>query len=206
VIRGLHSLLAKVAGSADTAQLVARKNLEIRPYSARRPALLGGCLVLAALLAGCQADRRYEDVPQSVCSSGEIWTYSDKDSPLMNPGRSCVTCHAENDDEEHAPFYKVAGTVMQALHESDDCRGAPQMTIELTDANDTKWVMVGNSVGNFWLDPAAEVAMPYTARIIDQHGNERVKQMPVSDGDCASCHTREGANGASGRLLPPEVP
>jgi len=187
---------------------VAQKNNGSTAYSARRQTLLCGCLVVASqlLLGGCQADRRYEDVPQSVCSSGEIWTYSDKDSPLMNPGRSCVKCHAENNDEEHAPFYKVAGTVMRALHEADDCRGAPQMTIELTDANATKWVMLGNSAGNFWLDPTAEVAMPYTARIIDEHGNERVKQIPVSDGDCASCHTREGENGASGRLLPPEAP
>lgn len=125
----------------------------------------------------------------------------------MNPGRSCVQCHAENDDEEHAPFYKVAGTVMTALHESDDCRGAPQMTIKLTDAKQTEWVMVGNSAGNFWLDPTAEVAMPYTARIIDKHGNERVSiEDGHSLGDCASCHTRDGADGASGRLLPPEVP
>ena len=193
--------------AVDTPRLVAGKNSESRAYSPRRQALLCGCLVIAGqVLAGCQADRRYEDVPQSVCSSGEIWTYSDKDSPLMNPGRSCVKCHAENDDEEHAPFYKFAGTVMTALHESDDCRGAPQMTIELTDANATKWVIVGNSAGNFWLDPTAEVVLPYTARIIDEHGNERVKQVAVSDGDCASCHTRDGANGASGRLLPPEVP
>jgi len=196
------------SGPADTPHFVPLKNSESTPYSPRRQALLGGCLVVAVqlLLAGCQADRRYEDVPQSVCLSGQIWTYSDKDSPLMNPGRSCVKCHAETNDEGHAPFYKFAGTVMQALHESDDCHGAPQMTIELTDANDTKWVMVGNSAGNFWLDPAAEVVLPYTARIIDEHGNERVKQMPVSDGDCASCHTQEGANGAPGRLLPPEVP
>ena len=196
------------SGPADTPHFVPLKNSESTPYSPRRQALLGGCLVVAVqlLLAGCQADRRYEDVPQSVCLSGQIWTYSDKDSPLMNPGRSCVKCHAENNDEEHAPFYKVAGTVMRAPHESDDCRGAPSMTIELTDANATKWVMLGNSAGNFWLDPTAEVAMPYTARIIDEHGNERVKQMPVSDGDCASCHTRDGENGASGRLLPPEAP
>ena len=137
-------------GAADTPRLVAPKNGKMTASSPRRRQLLCGCLVVVAvqlLLAGCQADSRYEDVPQSVCSSGQIWTYSDKDSPLMNPGRSCVKCHAENDDEEHAPFYKVAGTVMLAPHESDDCRGAPQMTIELTDANATKWVMLGNSAG-----------------------------------------------------------
>ena len=31
--------------------------------------------------------------------------------------------------------------------------------------------------------------MPYTARIVDPAGNERVKLNPVSDGDCASCHS-----------------
>jgi mono/diheme cytochrome c family protein len=65
--------------------------------------------------------------------------------------------------------------------------------------------MPGNSAGNFWLPADTEVAMPYTARIIDKHGNERVKQVPVDNGDCASCHTRDGANGAEGRLTPPEV-
>ena len=128
------------SGPADTPHFVPLKNSESTPYSPRRQALLGGCLVVAVqlLLAGCQADRRYEDVPQSVCLSGQIWTYSDKDSPLMNPGRSCVKCHAETNDEGHAPFYKFAGTVMQALHESDNCHGAPQMTIELTNTNNTK--------------------------------------------------------------------
>jgi len=166
-----------------------------------------GCLVASQLLlAGCQADKRFEHVPATVCASGEIWTYSDKDSPLMNPGRSCVKCHLETNDELHAPFYKVAGTVMHALHEADDCRGAAQMTIILTDADGKDWVMTGNSAGNFWLPPESAVAMPYEARIVDQFGNERIKQQPVSDGDCASCHTSDGANGAPGRILPPEVP
>jgi len=158
------------------------------------------------LLAGCQADKRFEAVPASVCSSGEIWTYADKDSPLMNPGRSCVGCHRDTNDEGHAPFYEFAGTVMRSLHEADDCRGVAEMTIILTDANGKDWRMLGNSAGNFWLPPDAAVEMPYDARIVDQWGNERIKQDPVSDGDCASCHTRDGANGAAGRILPPEVP
>jgi hypothetical protein len=165
----------------------------------------GRLLVLAAALqiAACQADSRYADVPSSVCESGEIWTYSDKDSPLMNPGRSCVQCHAETDDPEHAPLYKVAGTVMRAKHEDDDCRGVPGLTVILTDADGTEWEMIGNSAGNFWLEPDAEPAMPYTARIVDRSGHERVKQDAVSEGDCASCHTRDGAEGAAGRLLAP---
>ena len=63
----------------------------------------------------------------------------------------------------------------------------------LTDADGKDWVMTGNSAGNFWLPPTSTVAMPYQARIVDEFGNERIKQEPVSDGDCASCHTREGA-------------
>jgi hypothetical protein len=154
-------------------------------------------------LEACQADSRYADVPESVCRSGEIWTYSDKDSPLMNPGRSCVQCHAETDDPEHAPPYTVAGTVMHAQHEDDDCRGVAGLTVILTDADGKDWTMPGNRAGNFWLEPEAEIAMPYTARIVDADGRERVKREPVSEGDCASCHTRDGANGAAGRLLAP---
>jgi len=160
-------------------------------------------VVAAAQIEACQADSRYADVPKSICESGEIWTYADKDSPLMNPGRSCVQCHAETDDPEHAPLYTVAGTVMYAAHEDDDCRGVAGLTVILTDDDGMEWEIPANSVGNFWLDPDVEVAMPYTARIVDASGRERVKQEPVSDGDCASCHTRDGANGASGRLLAP---
>jgi hypothetical protein len=157
----------------------------------------------ASLSAGCWVDSRYERVPESVCASREIWTYADKDSPLMNPGRSCVQCHAEENDPTHAPFYTVAGTVMATLNEDDDCRGAGGMTVIVTGADGVEWRMVGNSVGNFWLDADIQVAMPYTARIEDRAGNVRQKLTPVSDGDCAACHTRDGANGAPGRLVPP---
>ncbi|HKP56500.1 MAG TPA: hypothetical protein VJV78_07270 [Polyangiales bacterium] len=152
----------------------------------------------------CFADDRFQEVPTSICASSEIWTYADKDSPLMNPGRSCVECHAETNDPAHAPLYTVAGTVMTREHEADDCRGAPGMTVILTDATGKDWTMTANTAGNFWLDPDADVLPPYTARIVDSAGRERIKQMPVSDGDCASCHSRDGANGAAGRLLPPE--
>jgi len=124
----------------------------------------------------------------------------------MNPGRSCVQCHAELNDPVHAPLYVVAGTVMVAEHEADDCRGAAWMTVVLTDSEGIEWIMTANSAGNFWLDPDATVAMPFVARIVDGSGNERVKQAPVSDGDCAACHTREGTNGARGRLVAPDEP
>jgi len=92
---------------------------------------------------------------------------------------------------------------METPNEDDDCRGAGGMTVIVTGADGTEWTMIGNSAGNFWLDADVVVALPYTARIEDAAGNVRQKLMPVSDGDCASCHTRDGANGASGRLTPP---
>jgi hypothetical protein len=165
----------------------------------------GAVLAAFGLAAACQVDGRFVEISSTACVSEQIWTYADKDSPLMTPGRSCVQCHAETNDEHHAPLYEFAGTVMLDLHEGDDCRGAPEMTVVLTDADGKEFTMPGNSAGNFWLPADTEVAMPYTARIIDKHGNERVKQVPVDNGDCASCHTRDGANGAEGRLTPPEV-
>jgi hypothetical protein len=173
-----------------------------------RNATLSVVAVLMAVslaLTACQADGKFEGVPGSVCASGKIWTYEDKDSPLMNPGRSCIGCHVEYNDPAQAPFYTAAGTVMKAEHEGDDCAGVPELTVIITDADGTEWPMTGNSVGSFWLPPDSPVVLPYTARIVDKAGNERVQQVPVSDGDCASCHTQDGANGAAGRLVPPEV-
>lgn len=161
------------------------------------------CGMSAGLMLGCQVDTKFVDVPASVCASGEIWAFQDKDNPRMNPGRSCVQCHAEENDPYQAPLYAFAGTVMAAEDEGDDCRGVGGLTVIITGADGAEVAIQGNSAGNFWLDPEIEVVMPYTARIVDHAGNERVKQTPVDNGDCASCHTQEGANGAAGRLIPP---
>jgi hypothetical protein len=160
-------------------------------------------LVLSSATPGCQADGRFEKVPESICTSGEIWAFLDKDSPLMNPGRSCVQCHAETNDATHAPLYTLAGTVMEAPDEENDCRGADGMTVTVVDAAGVEFPMLANSAGNFWLAPDVVVAMPYTARIEDAYGNVSVKQTPVSDGDCTSCHTPTVGGTSPGRLVPP---
>jgi hypothetical protein len=162
-----------------------------------------GLLLLSSATLGCQADGRFEKVPESICTSGEIWAYLDKDSPLMNPGRSCVQCHAETNDPTHAPLYTLAGTVMEASDEENDCRGADDMTVTIVDAAGVEWPMLANSAGNFWLAPDVVVAMPYTARIEDAAGNTSVKQAPVNNGDCASCHSPALAGMGPGRLVPP---
>jgi hypothetical protein len=161
--------------------------------------------VSAAALACVQFGGLFRPVPESICHSEEIWTYQDKDSPLMNPGRSCVQCHADENDEFHAPFYKVGGTVMQDLHDADDCRGAAQQIVIVTDGLGNEHQMRTNTAGNFWLDADVELVPPFSARIIDTEGRQRVKQVPVDSGDCASCHTAEGDQGAPGRLTPPDA-
>jgi hypothetical protein len=160
-------------------------------------------VVSTALLLACQIDTKFVEVPASVCASGEIWAFQDKDNPRMNPGRSCVQCHAEENDPAQAPLYAFAGTVMRAEHEGDDCRGVESMTVIVTGADGAEFEMQGNSAGNFWLAPETEVLLPYTARIVDDMGHERVQQNAVDNGDCASCHTQAGSNGAAGRLVPP---
>lgn len=168
--------------------------------------VIGAGVLIGATMTGCQADGRFENVPESICTSGEIWAFLDKDSPLMNPGRSCVQCHAETNDPTHAPLYTLAGTVMEAADEENDCRGAEGLTVTITDAAGVEWAMLVNSAGNFWLDPDVVIAMPYTARVTDAAGNVSVKQTPVNDGDCAGCHTPDLGAGFPGRIVRPGAP
>src|SRR6187549_3318558 len=76
-----------------------RRRAEL-PRAARRGlARTVALFVVAGLALGaCQADGKFEGVEPFVCVSGKIWTYEDKDSPLMNPGRSCIGCHVANND------------------------------------------------------------------------------------------------------------
>jgi mono/diheme cytochrome c family protein len=80
------------------------------------------------------------------------------------------------------------------------------MTVVVTGADGTEWTATGNSAGNFWLDPGVVVALPYTARVVDGAGNERVMLTALDNGDCASCHTAGGSNAAPGRVLAPTTP
>jgi hypothetical protein len=44
--------------------------------------------------------------------------------------------------------------------------------------------------------------LPFTAKVTFQ-GREIVMTTPQTDGDCNSCHTETGANGAPGRIKLP---
>lgn len=124
----------------------------------------------------------------------------DEESPLMHPGGTCITCHAQNGE---GPTFVIAGTVMAGSDDDTDCNGVDGVTVEITDANGAVTSLTTNSAGNFYLEAKdGTIAMPYTAKV-KKGGKERAMTAMQSDGECGSCHTAEGANGAPGRILAP---
>ncbi|MGC4092454.1 MAG: hypothetical protein QM756_32170 [Polyangiaceae bacterium] len=132
------------------------------------------------------------------CSSGSMWTRGQ--NPQMRPGEACITCHAQEDD---APLFSIAGTVFPTGHEVNDCNASASngATIVITDQQNVEHRLTANTVGNFFLETA--IPMPYKAKVVTAKG-ERLMITPQTSGDCNSCHTQAGTQGAPGRVtLPP---
>jgi mono/diheme cytochrome c family protein len=118
----------------------------------------------------------------------------------MHPGGNCIACHAE---EEDAPRFVVAGTVMAAFDDDQDCNGVGDVTVELTGSDGQVTTLITNAAGNFFLrEGEGTIAPPYTAKLIHQ-GRERAMATPQPSSNCAACHTDEGNNGAPGRIVAP---
>jgi hypothetical protein len=144
----------------------------------------------------------FDDPPQ--CSSREYWEEEDDEgSERMNPGEACISCHTNEDD---APTFLLAGTVYPTAHEPNDCNSVAPATdaeVVITDAMNQVFVLEVNAVGNFFLeDEDATLVPPFTAKVV-LGGEERQMFTPQTIGDCNSCHTQDGANGAPGRILAP---
>jgi mono/diheme cytochrome c family protein len=139
-----------------------------------------------------------------TCTSGQMWTMGNQGSPLMHPGAACNACH----QVEGGPNLRFAGTVYPSLHEIDGCHGAgppPPLTVSITDTRGRVFDMAVNEAGNFFLRSAAggpPPRPPFRARVTD---GTKTREMngSVTSGDCNSCHTVAGANGAPGRILAP---
>jgi mono/diheme cytochrome c family protein len=133
----------------------------------------------------------------SVCTSGKTWRNGDDGSPNMHPGGACLTCHASRG----GPSYKIAGTVYPTAHEPNDCDGvATALTVVVTGADGVSTSLPVNSVGNFYSRSA--VVAPFHVKVTDGT-KERAMTQAVTAGDCNSCHTEQGANGAPGRIMAP---
>ena len=142
----------------------------------------------------------------AVCSSGQLRSINESESPEMGPGRVCVSCHADSNaatGENDAPIFAFAGTVYPTAHEPIDCigSGSEGAEIEITDAEGRVFKALANHSGNFYDDPR-EFAYPYRAKVRFQ-GRERVMVTAQAIGDCNVCHTEVGAEAAPGRILLP---
>jgi hypothetical protein len=135
----------------------------------------------------------------TACTSGKFWTRGDDGSSDMHPGRACNACHQHND----GPNLRLAGTVYSTLHQPDDCDGVtppPQLQVVVTDAKNNTIKLNVNSAGNF--STTTRVNPPFRALVTDGT-KTRQMQGSVTSGDCNSCHTVAGANGAPGRIMAP---
>ncbi|AKU93667.1 hypothetical protein AKJ09_00331 [Labilithrix luteola] len=136
-----------------------------------------------------------------ACTSNTTWKSGDHGSQLMHPGRACITCHKT---QRNAPSFSIAGTVFPSAHEPDDCNGTngtkPAVTVTITDANGKTYDLQVNGVGNFYSQ--ASIATPFHAKVTS-NGQTREMTAAQTSGDCNSCHTEAGANGAPGRIMAP---
>jgi hypothetical protein len=134
-----------------------------------------------------------------ICTSGMTWTNGDEGSSEMNPGMACNACHSRGE----GPLFSIAGTIYPTVHEPDLCNGAPSSSgaqVVITGADGRVLTLAPNRAGNFYSETA--VAGPYQAKIVTAAG-ERAMTAQQTSGDCNSCHTQAGANGAPGRIMLP---
>lgn len=139
----------------------------------------------------------------TTCVSNSYWTGGNSESPNMNPGLACLTCHRTQAPSKAYPY---SGTVFPGLHEKDRCnsRAPSGVKIEILNANGTVAITMYASTtsGNFNSARNPTVTLPYTARVT-YAGRTATMTTPQTNGDCNSCHTEQGTNGASGRIVWP---
>jgi len=132
------------------------------------------------------------------CTSNQTWNGGGDGSSRMNPGQACISCHQQSGGE--APFFTIAGTVFPSGHEPDLCFGTSQAQVVITDAAGHTLTLTPNSAGNF--SSRAALTLPYNAKVV-ANGMTRAMSAAQTSGDCNSCHTQFGANGAPGRITVP---
>lgn len=130
--------------------------------------------------------------------SGLKWIGGNRESPLMHPGMSCIACHVKSGE---GPRYQVAGTVYTNIDEKDDYFGVEGVVVQVTDKKGVVASYTTNKAGNFFSGRSA-LSLPLTVKVLRGKA-ELPMSSPATSGDCASCHTAKGANGAPGRVVAP---
>lgn len=142
----------------------------------------------------------------TVCTSNARWTLGNEGSTHMNPGQACRACHLTQEPQR---AYFFMGTVFPSAHEQDNCNAAPPagLVVDIIDANGNvaQTLTVRSPSGNFYSNATStSVALPYRARVRDGQGRTLMMNTPQMNGDCNSCHTEQGVNGAAGRIVWPQ--
>jgi hypothetical protein len=166
-----------------------------RSAAGRRRTMAGIWLVGLAAALGLMACYDVSYVSPDVCSSGLMWT-GGSGSPDMNPGSSCLSCHAQHGGATFA----FAGTVFTSGTEADHCFGTPDATIIIAGSDGRTIEMASNEAGNFY--SKLPVGLPFTAAVV-AGGKQSLMTTPQTSGDCNGCHRPQGANGAPGRVVVP---
>lgn len=158
--------------------------------------------------------------PTPVCATNSFYqpTYSFGElngTRRMYPGLACISCHTGQNFQGQNPqgldafefAYPYMGTVFTTPHDKDSCltnAGAGTVSVEILDHTGTVILRMtpDPSTGNFFGGTAGTSAVPYTARVVTPQGT-RVMGGEQTSGDCNTCHTVAGDNGAPGRIFLP---
>lgn len=184
--------------------------LQEQPVALAMPPNVGGTEADVNLLLDFRASNTPDctstidaGVVTPVCTSGRFWTQGNNGDERMNPGEACISCHT---GRRFTPIYPYMGTVYPTLHEQPLCNAAsiPANTVvEILDtSNAVKVTIPVNPAysGNFFGGPTSGAPSPYRARV-KVNGQVRSEMLTFqTNGDCNSCHTTTGTNGAPGRI------
>ncbi len=135
----------------------------------------------------------------TTCTSNKTWTSGNAKSSQMHPGNACISCHSA----KGGPAFTIAGTIYPSAHEPNDCYGkdgAGTLTVTLIDVNGGVITLKANAAGNFYSE---EELFPPLQVSISDGTSYRTMNAPLTAGDCNSCHTEKGVNGAPGRIMAP---
>ena len=128
-----------------------------------------------------------------VCTSKKTWTSGN--GPDMRPGNDCRSCHSN---------FVIAGTVYPTLNEPNNCdgTGAGGVKVVITGADNTTLTLTPSTTsGNFY--STQSVKTPYSVKLTNSAGASRSMTAHQTAGNCNSCHSSSGTNGAPGRIMAP---